>query len=232
MFLCNSVDAGGDASSPQRKKKGKPEKQLKIKLWGKGLRSKENAEPLRKEEAAETESGNHVEKSSPSRALPDDISHLFTAHTGAPKGSAPRSVGRNQKSSSIQNLELINGKRFVSICTSPESVDRSPGTAGDEHLGASKRSLGPSAALGSPRASPKRLKMASTVGRASIDLFSPDQFNNFVSQAYHGLLQVFRYLTVQELMAAAGVCKLWRDLALHHSHVSHLIPIGIHIQDI
>jgi hypothetical protein len=35
------------------------------------------------------------------------------------------------------------------------------------------------------------------------------------------LLHVFRYLTVQELMAAAGVCKLWRDLALHHSHVRY-----------
>lgn len=62
-------------------------------------------------------------------------------------------------------------------------------------------------------------------------LFLTEQFNNFVSYAYHGLLHVFRYLTVQELMAAAGVCKLWRDLALHHSHVrsSHLFSyIYIH----
>lgn len=51
--------------------------------------------------------------------------------------------------------------------------------------------------------------------------FLTEHFNNFVSYAYHGLLHVFRYLTVQELMAAAGVCKLWRDLALHHSHVRY-----------
>ena len=49
--------------------------------------------------------------------------------------------------------------------------------------------------------------------------FPKDHMMNFVNDAYHGLLHVFRYLTVQELMAAAGVCKLWRDLALHHSHV-------------
>ena len=48
--------------------------------------------------------------------------------------------------------------------------------------------------------------------------FPTDQFVNFVSHAFQGLLHVFRYLTVQELMAAAGVCKLWRELALHHTH--------------
>lgn len=225
MFLYYAIDShpAGDTSSPQRKKKGKPEKQLKIKLWGKGLRSKENAEPIRKEEASEAESGNHVEKSSPSRALPDDISHLFTPHAGAPRSGAPRSIGRTQKSSSIQNLELINGKRFVSVCTSPESADRSPGGAADEHMSAGKRGF-PSPALTSSRTSPKRLKLSMSAPGRSSGLFSSDQFNNFVSHAYHGLLHVFRYLTVQELMAAAGVCKLWRDLAFHHSHVSRLIP--------
>jgi len=173
------------------------------------------------------ESGNHIEKSSPSRALPDDISHLFTPHAGATKGGAPRSVGRTQKSSSIQNLELINGKRFVSICTSPEPADRSPNAGADEHFNTGKRGFS-SSAMGSPRASPKRLKPnMSAPGRASSGLFSSDQFNNFVSHAYHGMLHVFRYLTVQELMAAAGVCKLWRDLAFHHSHVSPLILIYI-----
>ena len=54
----------------------------------------------------------------------------------------------------------------------------------------------------------------------AVSTFPTDQFVSFVSHAYHGLLHVFRYLTVQELMAAAGVCKLWRELALHHSHVS------------
>ena len=60
---------------------------------------------------------------------------------------------------------------------------------------------------------------------SGFSFFAADQFVNFMSNAYQGLLQVFRYLTVQELMAAAGVCRLWRDLALHHSHV-RLVEMG------
>lgn len=223
--------------SPARKKKGKAEKPLKIKLFGQGLRSKENAEPAKSSDL-QPEPPNQftttTDKSSPIRsiaAVPDDISHLFTAS----KSGGTRSGARNHKVSSIQNLELINGKRFVSVCTSPESsgLHRSPShnSSDAEHLPVNKRSF-PSPALLSPRASPKRLKpsllppaarLAAAAASSSgpptgFGFFSSDHFNNFVSHAYHGLLRVFRYLTVQELMAAAGVCKLWRDLALHHSH--------------
>jgi len=47
---------------------------------------------------------------------------------------------------------------------------------------------------------------------SGFSFFAVDQLVNFMSNAYQGLLQVFRDLTVQELMAAAGVCRLWRDL--------------------
>ena len=236
-------------TSPQQRKKrgGKVEKQLKIKLWGKGLRSKENAEPLRKEDTTEGEEDAVTTavvpsgKISPARKVPDDISHLFTPHSVATSKGVTRSSGRGQKAAASsatgataavtsgagQQLELITGKRFISIGSSPESVRKSPANhLTDETSG--KRSL----ASPGPKQSPKRMKLGLTPLQPTpvpfphkaktaegFGFFPSEHFNNFVSYAYHGLLHVFRYLTVQELMAAAGVCKLWRDLALHHSHV-------------
>lgn len=183
---------------------------------------------------------------SPSRKVPEDISHLFTPHSvvGAGSKGGSRSTVRGQKAASSasctvtptvavssgagQQLELINGKRFISIGSSPESVRHSPAN----HLSEDAAAVGGKRALSSPghapKPSPKRMKLGLATPlsgppqRAKGDglgLFLAEHFNNFVSYAYHGLLHVFRYLTVQELMAAAGVCKLWRDLALHHSHV-------------
>ena len=224
-----SVEPVPETASPQRKKKGKVDKHLRVKLWNsKGLRSKENAEPVRKEEKTEEAGVNHVGKnSSPSRAtLPDDISHLFTPHTaGVSKSGARAHVRAGQKTAgAVQHLELINGKRFISIGSSPDSLRRTSANnsapAADDSA-VNKRVL-PSPGLQSPRHSPKRAKLLSAPrlsAPSGFGLYSSEQFTNFVSYAYHGLLHVFRYLTVQELMAAAGVCKLWRDLALHHSHV-------------
>jgi hypothetical protein len=30
------------------------------------------------------------------------------------------------------------------------------------------------------------------------------------------MMQVFRYLSVRERLQASSVCRLWRDIALHH----------------
>lgn len=208
------ADQSQSEESPQQRKKRGPqkvEKQLKIKLWGKGLRSKENAEPKEDEpdEEAQAEAGER--KPSPVRKVPDDISHLFTQRDTR----STRSKSVAQTAGANQQLELINGKRFISV---GPSESKSPAHADEQPL---KR------ALASPGAkqSPKRAKVGSPppVARkteAPCGPFASDQFNNLVSYAYHGLLHVFRYLTVQELMAAAGVCRLWRDLAMHHSHVT------------
>lgn len=236
-----------ESVSPQQRKKrgGKVEKQLKIKLWGKGLRSKENAEPTRKEDTTEGEDdmGAAVAlsgKVSPSRKLPDDISHLFTPHSVVGSKGVTRSTTRGQKATPSsaagnvavsagagQQLELINGKRFISIGSSPESVRHSPANHLTEDVYGKRGLSSPGQA---PKQSPKRMKLGMTPMQSTavqypfkskeegFGFFLTEHFNNFVSYAYHGLLHVFRYLTVQELMAAAGVCKLWRDLALHHSH--------------
>ncbi|XP_076638788.1 uncharacterized protein LOC143350607 isoform X1 [Colletes latitarsis] len=42
-------------------------------------------------------------------------------------------------------------------------------------------------------------------------------FMNSVCAGYHALLRIFQYLKVQELLRAARVCKMWRDLAAHPS---------------
>lgn len=202
------------------------EKQLKIKLWGKGLRSKENAEPAQRDEEADDEQAQTEQparKPSPARKVPDDISHLFTPKDSTTRATrASKAAAVQPGSGSNQQLELINGKRFVSVGPAPEA--KSPVQSAEEH--SAKRPL----SSPGPKQSPKRLKVGTPTLPAAparqtetgFGTFSSDQFNNFVSYAYHGLLQVFRYLTVQELMAAAGVCRLWRDLAMHHSHVNTL----------
>lgn len=86
-----SVNATPESCSPlnKRKRGNKVEKQLKIKLWGKGLKSKENAEPLKKEDTTEGEedpeivASNTSDKISSIQNVPDDISHLFTPHAGS-----------------------------------------------------------------------------------------------------------------------------------------------------
>jgi hypothetical protein len=47
---------------------------------------------------------------------------------------------------------------------------------------------------------------------------APSWGNNFssaVSGGYHGIMEVFKYLSVKERVQAACVCKLWRDIAFH-----------------
>ncbi len=120
-----SADRGEqpESTSPSRRKKGKADKQIKVKLWGsKGLKSKENAEPFRKEEEEEVI---EEKKVSPTRALPEDIQHLFSPHVQGK--SAVRSSGRGLGRNAPQGLETVNGKRFVSIGNA-ESV-RSPAPA-------------------------------------------------------------------------------------------------------
>jgi hypothetical protein len=41
-----------------------------------------------------------------------------------------------------------------------------------------------------------------------------------VCTGYSSLLHVFQYLKVQELLRAARVCRMWRDMASHPSLVS------------
>ncbi|XP_076281260.1 uncharacterized protein LOC143209475 isoform X2 [Lasioglossum baleicum] len=45
----------------------------------------------------------------------------------------------------------------------------------------------------------------------------PQHFMDSVCAGYHALLRIFQYLKVQELLRAARVCNMWRDLAAHPS---------------
>lgn len=218
-----SAEPPGEESSPQQRKKrgAKVEKQLKIKLWGKGLRSKENAEPSLKKDKEDTTEGEDdigstiavLNKVSPSRTVPEDISHLFTPcttpSTATASGATQRSATRGQKSNlhnaavafgteAAQHLELINGKRFISIGPGQE-------TGGD--VPASNKRLLPSPGLSSPRSNAKKIKLSMSPSQPVNDLptrgrlegygsFLSSHLNNFVSNAYHGLLHVFRFLTV------------------------------------
>ncbi|XP_011689685.1 PREDICTED: uncharacterized protein LOC105451120 isoform X2 [Wasmannia auropunctata] len=49
------------------------------------------------------------------------------------------------------------------------------------------------------------------------ELEQQQNFMNSVCAGYHALLRIFQYLKVQELLRAARVCKMWRDLAAHPS---------------
>ncbi|XP_011881768.1 PREDICTED: uncharacterized protein LOC105569705 isoform X2 [Vollenhovia emeryi] len=49
------------------------------------------------------------------------------------------------------------------------------------------------------------------------ELDQQQTFMNSVCAGYHALLRIFQYLKVQELLRAARVCKMWRDLAAHPS---------------
>eukprot|EP00090_Calanus_glacialis_P005869 TRINITY_DN14565_c0_g1_i1.p1 TRINITY_DN14565_c0_g1~~TRINITY_DN14565_c0_g1_i1.p1 ORF type:complete len:1588 (-),score=590.08 TRINITY_DN14565_c0_g1_i1:93-4856(-) len=42
-----------------------------------------------------------------------------------------------------------------------------------------------------------------------------NSFSRNVSGGYHGMMEVFKYLSVKERVQAACVCKLWRDIAFH-----------------
>jgi len=42
-----------------------------------------------------------------------------------------------------------------------------------------------------------------------------NNFSSNVSGGYHGMMEVFKYLSVKERVQAACVCKLWRDIAFH-----------------
>ena len=44
-----------------------------------------------------------------------------------------------------------------------------------------------------------------------------EQFNQNLSYGYSALLEVFKYLSLKERSTAAKVCRLWRDVSLHHS---------------
>ena len=44
-----------------------------------------------------------------------------------------------------------------------------------------------------------------------------DHFTPNLCGAYSAMLHVFRMLTPHERFVAAGVCRMWRDLAYHNS---------------
>lgn len=47
-------------------------------------------------------------------------------------------------------------------------------------------------------------------------------FTEKLSAMYDALLGVFRYLTVQELLRASRVCRVWKQVAENHSLVCSL----------
>lgn len=65
-----------------------------------------------------------------------------------------------------------------------------------------------------PPPKPKRLL---TRKQNRQDIEPQQHFMDSVCAGYHALLRIFQYLKVQELLRAARVCKMWRDLAAHPS---------------
>lgn len=75
--------------------------------------------------------------------------------------------------------------------------------------------------LSSEKPCPKRFKRLhdSDVSSSRTNPFAQHFMRN-LSAGYDALLQVFHYLKVQELLRAARVCRMWRDLAGHPTLVS------------
>lgn len=48
-----------------------------------------------------------------------------------------------------------------------------------------------------------------------MEIDTRQNFMTSVCAGYHTLYRIFQYLKVQELLRAARVCKMWRDLAAH-----------------
>ncbi|XP_039294186.1 nucleolar protein dao-5 isoform X3 [Nilaparvata lugens] len=77
----------------------------------------------------------------------------------------------------------------------------------------------------SSRSVPDTLPISRPVPIASSSVsVNKDFFMNNVSAIYHALLNSFQYLKVQELLRAARVCHMWRDVAMNRSlwHVVRL----------
>ncbi|OAD62339.1 F-box/LRR-repeat protein 7 [Eufriesea mexicana] len=61
------------------------------------------------------------------------------------------------------------------------------------------------------------VKISSKRKQNQQDTEQQQHFMDSVCAGYHALLRIFQYLKVQELLRAARVCKMWRDLAAHPS---------------
>ncbi|XP_076752991.1 uncharacterized protein LOC143424661 isoform X2 [Xylocopa sonorina] len=61
------------------------------------------------------------------------------------------------------------------------------------------------------------IKISSKKKQNQQDMEQHQHFMDSVCAGYHALLRIFQYLKVQELLRAARVCKMWRDLAAHPS---------------
>ncbi|CAL7943718.1 unnamed protein product [Xylocopa violacea] len=64
---------------------------------------------------------------------------------------------------------------------------------------------------------PPKPKRQLTKKQSQQDMEQHQHFMDSVCAGYHALLRIFQYLKVQELLRAARVCKMWRDLAAHPS---------------
>ena len=180
----NNSIVNNNSSNNNKKKKGSrsSEKQLKIKLWpGKGLKSKENAEPLAVKEDndadANADDDDFEEQQQdqqqpkvamikrqqrlPIKKLPDDISHLFTPHVPAAAVVAAATTATKRTSNRKmvgpqQGLDTVNGKRFVSVGSSALS-DPAPASATHRSSPSSSSDLmadGPNVSVKRPLQSP------------------------------------------------------------------------------
>ncbi|XP_033331741.2 uncharacterized protein LOC117223527 isoform X1 [Megalopta genalis] len=61
------------------------------------------------------------------------------------------------------------------------------------------------------------IKISSKRKQTQPETEQQQHFMDSVCAGYHALLRIFQYLKVQELLRAARVCKMWRDLAAHPS---------------
>ncbi|XP_012225397.2 uro-adherence factor A isoform X2 [Linepithema humile] len=71
--------------------------------------------------------------------------------------------------------------------------------------------------LSSKEGTVKKVKHSKRKQMSQQETEQQQNFMGSVCAGYHALLRIFQYLKVQELLRAARVCKMWRDLAAHPS---------------
>ena len=70
------------------------------------------------------------------------------------------------------------------------------------------------------------LQPKDSTGATARNIFAADnsgsswgQFFNNANYGYTTMIEVFKYLSVRERLAASSVCRMWRDIAVNHRSV-------------
>ncbi|XP_012256554.2 titin homolog [Athalia rosae] len=126
--------------------------------------------------------------------------------------SVESSISNDETSTKTDSIkgEVVKRKKFkrmslLSTYNANKGLDHS--LSGDKSLGCTQN-----------HNNSKGLEITLTLNKKRQQQLESDRRQHFmvsVCAGYHALSRVFQYLKVQELLRAARVCKMWRDLAAH-----------------